>query len=93
MVTGKGNPLARCPHCDKQLDGFTGVGGERGDDAIPREGDFSICLGCRSVLVFNADQTVRASTEKEFKEFRRWLKKHRAEQRREHNKQRRAKMN
>ena len=86
MGTGKGNPLARCPNCGYLLDGYTSVGGDRGDEAIPRDGDFSICASCKHLLVFRADQTVRTAGEKEVKDFRRWWKQYAREQRRERNK-------
>jgi hypothetical protein len=93
MEKGKGNPAAVCPWCDHKLDGYTAVGGARGDDPVPREGDFSLCVNCRQVLVFRADQTVRKCTDKEAKEFTRWWKAHKRELRRKMGAARAKKMN
>ena len=79
MEKGKGNPLAYCPNCGKRLDGYTPVDKP---GAVPKEGDLSLCLGCRNLLVFRADQTLRKATFKEYTEFERWLKKERTKRRR-----------
>lgn len=79
MEKGKGNPLAYCPYCDKQLDGYTSIDKP---DATPKEGDFSLCWGCRRLLVFRADQTLRKATFKEHNEFETWLRKTRTKRRR-----------
>lgn len=79
MKKGKGNPLARCPYCGKQLDGWTPVDVP---EATPKDGDFSLCVGCKHLVIFNADQTVREPTSKERKEFKQWLREWRRTERR-----------
>jgi len=44
-----------CPGCGATLNAATGTDGE----AIPREGDLSICYKCGSLLEFNEDLSVR----------------------------------
>jgi acetyl-CoA carboxylase beta subunit len=68
------------------------MGGARGNNPIPREGDFSLCVKCGHVLAFRADQTVRKITDKEAKEFQRWWKEYKRERLREFNKAKRKKM-
>lgn len=79
MEKGKGNPLAVCPYCGKTLDGYTPV---ENPGAVPKEDDFSLCIGCYNLVVFNADQTVRKATFMEYMEFDQWMKKTRARHRR-----------
>lgn len=51
--------LCECPACKKRLDGRTQIGTEHelsvfheGTHAIPKPGDVSVCMYCKSKLVF-----------------------------------------
>ena len=70
----RGNPLAFCPYCSRQLDGWTPL---ENPEAVPKENDFSLCAYCKHLVIFRADQTVRKPTFSERKEFKRWLREHR----------------
>ena len=48
-------PLTHCPFCGKELDGASGTNG----DQAPRPGDFSVCIGCASPLVFGPDLSLQ----------------------------------
>lgn len=63
---------AYCPHCGYRTDAATAVDGS---SSVPKEkeGDFSVCICCRSVSVFRADQTLRCPTMKETAEAQRAL--------------------
>lgn len=58
----KTNDAAACPNCASKLDAATSA---RLDDAHPKEGDFSLCAYCGSILVFRADLTLRNATTRE----------------------------
>jgi len=51
--------------CGYMLDATSQVGGE----STPSEGDFTVCLKCGELWVFNNDITVREPTLKEFQIF------------------------
>ena len=52
MVIGQlKNTEARCPSCDKKVDGYKSVDHEE----QPKPGDVTICVYCRSVLSFTED--------------------------------------
>ncbi|HYW17721.1 MAG TPA: hypothetical protein VE956_00155 [Nodularia sp. (in: cyanobacteria)] len=55
-----------CPKCDYQLDAATGLTEE---DITPREGDFSVCLNCCSVLRFGNNLQLYQSTLEEAQKF------------------------
>ncbi len=63
----RGNSQAYCPQCLIKLDGFMAVGNSEGHR--PKEGDVSMCLGCKTVLAFNADLTLRLANRTERAEF------------------------
>jgi hypothetical protein len=69
-ATKRTNASARCPACDRGVDAATSA---EGLDATPKDGDFSICAYCASLLIFRADQTLRTATEHEIEEFNRTL--------------------
>lgn len=54
-------PRVKCLKCGYPMDATTSVF----EDATPKAGDYSLCLGCGYVAVFNADHTLRAPTEQE----------------------------
>ena len=57
--------LTSCPNCGKKLDTATGVGHDR----TPKPRDFSVCLYCKALLVFNEDLSIRPATKAEAAEF------------------------
>ncbi len=62
VVAEHDNPEGqRCPVCGGLNEAATGMTGMEG----PREGDASICLYCGALCVFNADGTIRQTTEEE----------------------------
>lgn len=54
-------PVNYCPHCGHQFDRASDLKEGRG----PKAGDFSVCIACAKISVFNADQTVRKPTMEE----------------------------
>jgi hypothetical protein len=52
-----------CPACGKVVDAVTAHPSEVDQDAIPTAGDFTICLYCRTLLVF--EFTLRTATKEE----------------------------
>lgn len=55
-------PSCTCPHCQVPLDKATDPRNEN----VPAENDVTICVACGSVLMFNADLTVRELTDTEY---------------------------
>jgi hypothetical protein len=51
-------PLRFCPVCSHKLDAYTNL---TGWDAA-RVGDFTVCIGCRSVLRFGLGMTLEKSS-------------------------------
>jgi hypothetical protein len=60
-----GEVLPTCPTCGKMLDGATDIIG----DATPSAGDFTVCVGCRDILVFTDELGLRALTEEDMKDL------------------------
>lgn len=59
-----------CPHCSRLLDGVTAA---NGGDALPKDGDRTICLYCMRLAVFVVGPmgfALRAVTSEEDEEFR-----------------------
>lgn len=50
-------PKQNCPNCDYKMDRASPAFEE---EAVPQEGDLSICIKCGQLLVFNTDLTFRA---------------------------------
>lgn len=42
-------PTSRCPHCDHELDAASGMT----QDAVPKQGDFVVCIKCAEILKFS----------------------------------------
>jgi len=59
-------PLSYCLCCNKRLDGASAVT----DDGNPRPepGNFTICVYCSHLMVFDADLKVRQPTDEEIRE-------------------------
>lgn len=55
-----------CPFCDYKVTAATEALG----DHRPSSGDFSICLNCGAIAVFQDDLKLRRPTEKEAREIR-----------------------
>lgn len=55
----------RCPLCNHQVDGASGI--DHND--TPSPGDYGVCIGCASPLVYTDDLYVRAMTQKELLEM------------------------
>jgi len=49
-------PLTSCPQCRHAIDS---AGEWMGDNVKPKAGDFSICIRCAGINVFNADLSLR----------------------------------
>jgi len=45
-------PDCRCPYCEASIDAATGVGDP---DITPKPEDFSVCVYCGGILIFNGD--------------------------------------
>lgn len=58
-------PVNQCVRCKRKLDAVTGL-----QSKVPKEGDFSVCGYCGQLMVFAADQKLRAATDLEMSEFR-----------------------
>jgi len=54
-------PEQRCPYCDYKMDRTTHAFG----DAKPQCGDYSMCLNCGRIGIFNDDLTVRKPNDEE----------------------------
>ena len=54
-------PQQCCPYCSHTFNRASDLKQE----PTPREGDFSVCIYCAGLLVFNADLSVRKPTEYE----------------------------
>lgn len=51
-------PLSPCPKCNYRLDAATLV---RPGTALPKPGDFTICLRCGEVLIFGDELALRVA--------------------------------
>lgn len=60
-------PPFKCPACNYHMDATTKAYGD--GDAKPKQGDVSMCLMCGTLMVFNADLTVRKPTTDENLQF------------------------
>lgn len=58
---------SRCPQCNYKLDGSMHVHG--GKSAMPEEGDFSVCVYCGQVLVYQSDLKLRKITREKISEL------------------------
>lgn len=56
---------SKCLKCGKLLDGCSAVENE----AKPKKGDFSICIKCGNIAVFDNDLKLRKPTKKEHEEI------------------------
>ncbi len=54
-------PTSKCTSCGKELDGATCVG----EDAKPNAGDFTVCIGCGHIMVFDENSMLREMTSAE----------------------------
>ena len=53
-------PLTKCPTCGKVLDAATAAAdGQTPPDAMPEPGNYTVCLGCGEILIF--DRRMRAA--------------------------------
>lgn len=57
---------SRCPQCNYKLTGASIIYGE---DQKPEAGDFSVCLNCGQILVFDADLTLRKMSADKIREL------------------------
>lgn len=55
-------PLSKCPHCHHRFDRASDVTKDRHS---PSPGDFSVCINCGGLGIFNDDLTVRKATRQE----------------------------
>jgi len=60
--------IATCPICEKP---FRGHHCADGSDSEPSAGDWTLCLSCGAMLIFNEDLTARFASEKERHELER----------------------
>lgn len=54
-----------CPNCSAEIDSATGID----HDASPNSGDVTICLHCRSILIFGDDLRLRFPNDEEMVEL------------------------
>lgn len=59
-------PKTSCPACGYVMDDATAADGS---NVWPEPGDFSLCLRCGEVLVYNGQMTVRRATNAEINEL------------------------
>lgn len=59
-------PEQPCPVCSKELNAATEAELQKSQ---PKEGDYSICGECASILVFNEDLSMRRLPEEDFVEL------------------------
>lgn len=57
-------PPSTCPSCMATLDARTGI------DARPKPGDASICIECKTLLIFDENLRLRRPTEEEIIQVR-----------------------
>lgn len=57
-------PVSQCPTCETQLDAASHLA------AVPKPGDFSICIQCGALLQFRPDLIVRLASPKALEELR-----------------------
>lgn len=56
-------PLQHCPVCQHNLDAASlALSTEENDTSRPHPGDFSVCIECGTILIFNTDMSVREPT-------------------------------
>lgn len=56
-------PLGLCPYCEYKLDAATGAN----TDALPEEGDWTVCIDCAGLLLFDKELKLRCPTPMEKK--------------------------
>ena len=54
-------PETPCPCCGETMDAATCANG----DHLPKAGDFSLCIYCRAINIFEEDLTIRAARQEE----------------------------
>ena len=64
-------PKQQCPVCDHKIDRVSGVSGKGkvDDDVQPNPGDITMCVYCRSFLIFTAELGHREATDEEIAEL------------------------
>jgi hypothetical protein len=59
-------PLSTCTSCGLKLDAATGVAeDDHKGDIVPDAGDFTVCINCGHLMIFNEDLTLRDLTDDE----------------------------
>ena len=56
-------PESKCPYCEYPVDGATSA--TRGDDVMPKVGDYSICIECAALSIFGEGLQLRKMTTEE----------------------------
>ena len=56
---------SNCPGCGKQNDGAANLEGTEG----PKPGDYSICIGCQGIYVFDSNLHMKEMTEEDILEL------------------------
>lgn len=56
---------SNCPGCGKQNDGAANLEGTEG----PKPGDYSICIGCQGIFVFDSNLHMKEMTEEDILEL------------------------
>lgn len=67
--TTRGAPGLHCPHCGKYQDAVTAMSG---GNIAPRDGDYSVCVGCGQLSVFLVSPfglSTRVATDVEHRKF------------------------
>jgi RNase P subunit RPR2 len=56
-----------CPNCNHRLNAASNL--EAGAGSGPKEGQYTICVYCKSVMVFNTDLSLRILSEEDIENF------------------------
>jgi hypothetical protein len=54
-----------CPYCGKPVNAAMALDGDR----APEVGDIAVCLKCRTIAVYQTNQTLRRTTDEERREI------------------------
>jgi hypothetical protein len=61
-------PGSKCPYCKHTLTGAAGVANNENSTPVPEPGDFTACINCNNVLVFDRTMGLRKPSYAESRE-------------------------